>query len=353
MSQIGYMIMAVSAGAYAAGMFHMMTHAFFKALLFMAAGSLIAAMAGNQDLDRMGGFRRAMPFTFAAFVIGGLALSGVPPFSGFFSKDEILLFQAEAGGWHWILWVVGYITALMTAFYTWRMIFRAFWGEPNEQAAELEHGHLWHAPQPTNPANGELEDTDVGFPGPEHHIAERALPMKVAMGTLAVLATVGGVVLIPKTTTSLDTFLEPTFNGSSVVAHPSDGLLVLGLVLGAALGLLGILIAFSIYVRGEGVVAVRMRERLPFLYRLFVNKWYFDELIDMVVIRPWGWFGRFGQQTFERIFVNGTLVGGTSGLVRAGSAAVRALQSGFLRAYAALLVVGAGAVILYFLIQSS
>jgi NADH-quinone oxidoreductase subunit L len=98
---------------------------------------------------------------------------------------------------------------------------------------------------------------------------------------------------------------------------------------------------------------VRLRERVPGLHRFFFNKWYFDELIDWVVVRPFAWFGRFGQQTFERIFVNGTLVGGSSGIVRAGSAAVRALQSGFLRAYAALLLVGAAAVLLYFLIQSS
>ena len=98
-SQIGYMIMGVSAGAYAAGLFHLMTHAFFKALLFMAAGSCISAMGGNQNLDDMSGFRKAMPFTFAAFVIGGLALAGVPPFSGFFSKDEILLIVGDEGGW--------------------------------------------------------------------------------------------------------------------------------------------------------------------------------------------------------------------------------------------------------------
>jgi NADH-quinone oxidoreductase subunit L len=353
MSQIGYMIMGVSSGAYVAGLFHLMTHAFFKALLFMAAGSLISAMGGDQSLDRMRGFRKAMPFTFGCFVVGGLALSGVPPFSGFFSKDEILLFEAEAGGWHWILYVVGYITALMTAVYTWRMIFRAFWGEPVEQAVELEHGHLYHAPQPTNPASGELEDTDVGFPGPEHHIAERALPMKLAMGLLAVGATVGGIVLIPKTTTWLDDFLEPTFAGSSVVANPSNSLLWLGLAIGAALGVLGIFIAYTIWGKADGEIAASLRARVPGLHRFFVNKWYFDELIDWVVVRPFGWFGRFGQQTFERIFVNGTLVGGTSGIVRAGSAAVRALQSGFLRAYAALLLVGAGAVILYFLIQSS
>jgi NADH-quinone oxidoreductase subunit L len=354
MSQIGYMIMAVSSGAYVAGLFHLMTHAFFKALLFMSAGSVISAMGGEQNLDKMRGFKKAMPFTYGCFIIGGLALAGIPPFSGFFSKDDILLVQAEIGGWHWILYVVGYITALMTAFYTWRMIFRAFHGEPNEQARTLiDTGHVWHAHEPTNPASGEVEDTDVGFPGPEHHIAEQALGMKLAMGTLAVLATVGGIVAIPHVTTWLEQFLDPTFAGSTVNYTSSDGKLVFGLVLGAVLGLLGIFIAYTIYGKAEGEIAQRLQARLPFVQKLFVNKWYFDELIDWVVVRPFGWFGRFGQQTFERIFVNGTLVGGTSGIVRAGSAAVRALQSGFLRAYAALLIVGAGLVILYFLIQSS
>ena len=173
MSQIGYMIMAVSSAAYAAGMFHLMTHAFFKALLFMAAGSVIAAMAGTQDLDKMGGFRRAMPFTFGCMVVGGLALAGIPPFSGFFSKDEILALLIERGDWHIGLAVAGYIGALLTAIYTFRMIFRAFLGEPVEQARELEQGHLYHAPEHTNPATGEVEDTDVGFPGrrPPHRRA--------------------------------------------------------------------------------------------------------------------------------------------------------------------------------------
>src|SRR5829696_3061620 len=352
MSQIGYMVMAVSSAAYAAGMFHLMTHAFFKALLFMAAGSLIGAMAGEQGLNRMGGFRRAMPFTFGCFVIGGLALSGIPPFSGFFSKDEILLVLAEQGGWKWFLYVAGYVGAFLTAVYTWRMIFRAFWGEPVPEARELEHGHLHHAEVHRNPATGEEEDTDVGFPGPEHHIAERSLPMKAAMGTLAVLSVVGGIVLIPKTTTWFDEFLEPTFEGSSVVAHPSDSLIFIGLALGAALGVAGILVAYSVWVRRPGLSA-QLQERFAPLHRLFVNKWYFDELIDLLFVRPFGWLGRFGQQTFERVFVEGTLVGGTSGIVRAGSAAVRAVQSGLLRAYAALLVLGLLAVGLYFLLQSS
>jgi len=352
MSQIGYMVMAVSAGAYVAGLFHLMTHAFFKALLFMAAGSVISAMGGEQNLDKMGGFKKAMPFTYACFIIGGLSLAGVPPFSGFFSKDDILLVMGEEGGWHWVLYAVGYVGAFLTAIYTWRMIFRAFWGEPVEQARELEHGHLYHAPEPFNPANGEIEDTDVGFPGPEHHIAERALTMKAAMAALAVLACVGGIVLVPHTTTWLETFLEPTFADSTIHPAENDSLLAVGLVLGAVLALGGIFIAYTVWVRRPGTSA-QWQARFSGLHKLFINKWYFDEAIDLLVVRPAAWFGRWGQQTFERVFVNGTLIGGTSGLVRAGSAAVRAAQSGFLRAYAALLLLGVVAVGLYFLIQSA
>jgi NADH-quinone oxidoreductase subunit L len=353
MSQIGYMIMAVSAGAYVAGLFHLMTHAFFKALLFMAAGSLIGAMAGEQSLDRMSGFRRAMPFTFGCFVIGGLSLAGVPPFSGFFSKDEILFIVGHEGGWHWILYAAGYVGALLTAVYTWRMIFRAFFGPPSPEAAELEAGHLHHAEVHRNPATGEEEDTDVGFPGPEHHIAEREPSMKVAMGILAVLATVGGFLQIPGVSNALDRFLEPTFADSRFDQSPSDpGLVTAGLVLGAVLGLLGIAIAYVVWVRRPGTSA-RLQERFAFLHRLFVNKWYFDELNEILVVRPFAWMGRFGQQTFERVFVNGALVGGTTGLVKATSAAVRAAQNGFLRAYAALLMLGLVGVGFYFLLQAA
>jgi NADH-quinone oxidoreductase subunit L len=352
MSQIGYMIMGVSVGAYAAGLFHLMTHAFFKALLFMGAGSIIGAMGGEQSLEKMGGFRKAMPFTFACFVIGGLALSGIPPFSGFFSKDEILLVTAERGGWHWVLYVMGYIGAFLTALYTFRMIFRAFYGEPVAEARELEAGHLHHAEHPTNPANGELEDTDVGFPGPHHAIAERALPMRVAMGMLAVGAIGSGLVQIPEVDDVVVNFLRPTFAGSPLYEpHTRDGLLIFGLCLGAALGLAGIALAYRIWVR-QPSIAVTARERLRPLYLLSVNKWYFDELIDLLVVRPAAATGRFASGTFERVFVDGTLVGGSTGIVRAGSAAVRAVQSGFLRYYAALLVLGVGAVGLYFLLQS-
>jgi NADH-quinone oxidoreductase subunit L len=352
MSQIGYMIMGVSIGAYTAGLFHLMTHAFFKALLFMAAGSLISAMGGSQSLDRMSGWRRALPFTFAAFLIGGLALTGVPPFSGFFSKDSVLLFAAGRGGWHWALYVAGYLGAFLTGLYTFRMIFRAFLGEPCPEALELiEHGHLFHPPAPTNPANGEIEDTDVGFPGPDHVIAERALTMRVAMSVLALLATVGGIVAIPNTTRWLDHFLAPTFADSTLLSHASNGLLYLGLILGTVISLGSIATAYFVWVARPGLAPVIAARARP-LTTLFEHRWYFDELIDAAVVRPGAWFGRFAQNTFERVFVNGVLIGGTTGLVRASSALVRGTQSGMLRLYAGLMLVGIAGVGLYFLLQS-
>jgi len=356
MSQIGYMIMGVSVGAYAAGMFHLMTHAFFKALLFMGAGSIIGAMGGEQSLQKMGGFRKALPFTFACFVIGGLALSGIPPFSGFFSKDEILLVTAERGGWHWALYVIGYLGAFLTAIYTFRMIFRAFYGDPVAEAQEIDLDahppHLHHKEVPTNPANGEVEDTDVGFPGPHHTVAERALPMKVAMTVLAIGAVLAGLVQIPEVDDVITNFLRPTFAGSPLYEpHTRDGLLVFGLILGTLLGLSGIAIAYRIWVK-QPSIAVRARARFAPLYTLFVNKWYFDELIDALVVRPASAAGRFATGTFERVFVQDTLIGGSTGIVRAGSAAVRAVQSGFVRYYAALLVLGVTGVAFYFLLQT-
>jgi len=352
MSQIGYMIMAVCVGAYAAGLFHMMTHAFFKALLFMAAGSLIGAMAGEQSLERMGGFRRAMPFTYGCFLIGGLALSGIPPFSGFFSKDEILLITGEQGGWHWALYVAGYVGAFLTAIYTFRMIFRAFHGQPVPEARELEAGHLHHAEVPTNPATGEEEDTDVGFPGPVHAIAERALKMRVAMVALAVGAIGAGLLQVPRADYVVDDFLRPSFADSHLYeTHTKNTLLVTGLILGTLLGLAGIAIAYRVWVARPGTAAV-VRARARPAYVLFVNKWYFDELIAAAVVRPAAAAGRFAQDTFERVFVQDTLVGGTTGLIRAGSAAVRAAQSGFVRYYAGLLMIGVAGVGFYFLLQS-
>jgi NADH-quinone oxidoreductase subunit L len=344
------MIMGVSVGAYSAGLFHLMTHAFFKALLFMAAGSLIAAMAGVQSLDRMSGFRKAMPFTFACFIVGGLALSGLPPFSGWLSKDEILAYLNHRGGGFEIMGIAGYVGALLTGLYTFRMIFRAFFGDPCPEAKELEEGHLAHAEQPVNPLTGEPEDTDIGFPGPEHHIAEREGPMKVAMGLLAVLAVIGGALQIPGLDDAITRFLAPTFAGSPLAAgQPATGPAWIGLVIGAAVGVAGIAIAYRVWVLAPGT-ATRVRERLAPLYQLFVHKWYFDELIDYTIVRPALWFGQVADSVLNRELVSGILTDGTVSVVRAGSAAVRRAQTGFVRYYVALMLVGISGVVIYFLI---
>ena len=241
MSQIGYMIMGVSAAAYAGAFFHLATHAFFKALLFMAAGSVIAAMGNEQSLDKMRGFKTAMPFTFRCFVVGGLALSAFPLMSGFFSKDDLLFEIGDRGGWYWALYVAGYLGSVFTVVYTWRMIFRTFYGEPCEQARELEHGHLYHAPHPFNPANGEVEDTDVGFPGADHHIAEQTWQMKAAMSVLALLSVVGGLLLLPfESVDPLAKFLEPTFADSLIEHSTNHGLEWFGLILTAVIAVAGI-----------------------------------------------------------------------------------------------------------------
>ncbi|MEX2253224.1 MAG: NADH-quinone oxidoreductase subunit L [Thermoleophilaceae bacterium] len=352
MSQIGYMVLGVSVFAYGAGLFHLMTHAFFKALLFMGAGSIIGAMGGEQSLDRMGGFRKAMPFTFVVFTIGALALAAFPFFSGFFSKDEILAFTINRGGWYVALAAVGYLAAALTAFYSFRMVFRVFFGKPVPEAESLERGEQAHH-EPANPATGEPEDTYVGFPGPTHQFAEREWPMKFAMAPLAFLAIVGGALGIPGVTDTLEHFLEPTFEESTYLHdHPTEGAEWTGLAFGGAISIAGIALAAFIFLR-RPELRVAIRERFAAVHTFLLNKWYFDELYDAVIVRPMAAAGRFGLTVIESRFVDGFLVGGTTGMVRAGSSFARAIQSGYMRAYALLLILGVAGIALYFLIVST
>ena len=351
-SQIGYMILGVSAFAYGAGLFHLMTHAFFKALLFMAAGSVIGAVGGNQSIERMGGFRFAMPFTHVTFAIGALSLAAFPLTAGFFSKDEILAFTLNRGGTLYpTLAVVGYIGAFMTAFYAFRMVFRVFWGEPVPEALVLERGDMPHG-EHANPATGEPEDSDVGFPGPDHHIADRERSMKAPMFLLALLALVGGAVGIPLVSDTLEHFLEPTFAESAFIEQvPSESAEITGLVVGGLVAIAGILLARELYLRRPGST-LALVARMPRLHRFLERKWYFDELFDVVFVRPAKGFGRIGREGIETGIVQG-LMGGTSGIVRAGAHLARTVQSGYLRAYALLLVIGLSAMALYFLIVSA
>ena len=351
-SQIGYMMLGVTAFAYSAGLFHLMTHAFFKALLFMGAGSVVSALGmTNESIDRMGGFRRAMPFTFATFTIGAATLASFPLLSGFFSKDEVITYALHRGGIYSTLGMIAYAAALLTAFYAFRMVFRVFYGDPVPEAEQLAGGELAHA-EPRNPITREEEDTDVGFPGPEHHIAERSFSMKAPMAVLAVLTVIGGFVALPGLTAGLEHFLEPTFAASEHIADkPKPAESLKGLAIGAILSLLGIAAAYFVYVRRPGL-ARSARERLRPVHTFLARKWYFDELYDLVFVRSGRSLGRFGRTTIERLFVQRAIVGGAAGAVRAGTAFARSIQTGYLRAYALLLLGGVSVLALYFLIAS-
>jgi NADH-quinone oxidoreductase subunit L len=317
----------------------------------MAAGSVIGAMANRQNIDLMGGFRKAMPFTSATLIIGALALAAFPLTSGWFSKDEILDFAAYRGGFYVIFTVGGYIGALLTAFYSFRIGFRVVFGEPCEEARELEGGHIHHA-EPENPATGEREDTDVGFPGPSHQIAEREWPMKIAMSILAAGALFAGFVQIPGVDDVVHRFLHGSFLDSDLYEQgPSTSAAYRGLLLGGLLSVLGIATAYYAYLRRPGTTAA-LRARLPWLHDFVERKWYFDEAIDILVVRPALAVGRFANSTFERYVVQGLVVGVTD-LVRGANAGVRGAQSGYLRSYALFLVTGFTGLALYFLLQSS
>ena len=287
MSQIGYMIMAVSSAAYAAGMFHLMTHAFFKALLFMAAGSVIAAMGGDQDLDRMGGFRKAMPFTFGCMVIGGLALSGIPPFSGFFSKDEIIALRVRrAAAGTSCSASLGYVGAFLTAIYTFRMIFRAFYGEPCPEA----RGARARPPATTRPSRptrrpARSRTPTSASPARSTTSPSASSPMKVAMGALAVLGDRRRLPADPgrdrrgcTTSSSRRSRTRSSTRRSSPRAALAEWI---GLLVGArASALAGIVIAYTLWVQRPGSAGARSRRASRGLHRFFVNKWYFDEAID-------------------------------------------------------------------------
>ena len=345
MSQIGYMIMGVSVGAYSAGLFHLMTHAFFKALLFMAAGSIIGAMAGDQSLDRMGGFRKALPFTFVCFISAAWRCAGMPPFSGWLSKDDIIAFLDHRGGGFVILGIVGYLGALMTGIYTFRMIFRAFFGDPCAEARELEHGHLAPRRRPAQPDDrrGGGHRRRLPRPRPLHRRARVADEVRDERRSPC-SRSIGGVVQIPGVDDAVTKFLEPTFADSKYAARRGAAPVRrwLGLVIGA-------LIASRRHLdrvprSGSPRPAPRAAARAVLVrcYVFLSNKWYFDELIDFAD-RPARAVDRPASSTPSSSAADRRrATGGTDGRGPRRSAAVRRAQTGFLRYYAALMIVVPG-----------
>ena len=262
-SQLGYMFTAVGVGAYSAGVFHLMTHAFFKACLFLGSGSVIHAMGGEQDMRKMGGLRKHMPVTFVTFLAATLALCGVPPFAGFMSKDEIL-WQAFAHG-HPLIWAMVWMGAGITTFYMFRQVYMTFFGKfrgTNEQ---------------------------------EHHLHESPPSMSLVLVVLGVLSVIGGFVMLPAFIVDFkpfEQFLEPVFSSAPTREVMEAGLKRHGVEAGIggvalAMVIVGWLIAYLIY-RRESIKAERFSELWGgSVYRLVFNKYYVDELYDAVVIQPY------------------------------------------------------------------
>ncbi len=255
-SQLGYMFLGVGVGAYSAGIFHLMTHAFFKALLFMGAGSVMHGLSGELDLRKMGGLRNKMPRTYWTFLIATLAICGVPGLSGFFSKDEILWQAFSSGHGHWGLWLVGVLGAGLTAFYMFRVVFLAFFGESRSDRKAHE-----------SPA-----------------------VMTVPLMILAALALIGGYVGVPEVLGGhnwFHHFLAPVFGGhteAANAAHHSAGLEIGLMSISVVVALAGIFIAYQMYIKHPERPKA-LAERFPRLYNLLLNKYYVDEIYQVVFVR--------------------------------------------------------------------
>src|SRR5688572_2481708 len=326
-SQLGYMFLALGVGAFAAGVFHLMTHAFFKALLFLGSGSVIHALSGEQEMPRMGGLKKHLPITYATMAIGCVAIAGIPPLAGFFSKDEIL-FETFAGG-HLVLWVVAAITAGMTAFYMFRLLFLTFHGK--ERLTE-------HA---------------------RHHLHESPPSMTVPLIVLAVLSVVGGWVGIPivQGMNRIKDWLAPSLtshlpaaaqaghgaaaagaHGVAAGAHHNVGLELTLMAVLVAVALAGIFVAWLFYVKNP-LLPRALGERLKGLYRTLLHKWYIDEVYDAIVVRPLMALSNFLWRVWDVLVIDG-IVNAVGSIVAGTGALLRLFQSGYVGTYAFFLVLG-------------
>ncbi len=348
-SQLGYMFLAAGLGAYTAAIFHLMTHAFFKALLFLGSGSVIHAMGGEQDMRKMGGLKKHMPATYWTFVIGSMAIAGVPGLAGFFSKDEIL--HAAAAGGHWTLYIIGLITALLTAFYMFRVVNLTF------------HG------------------TFRGTHEQEHHLHESPPSMTVPLWVLAAGAVVSGFVGLPVEKWNVfRRFLHPVVyavTGHTTAEHEASVIFnVILIAIAVAIALAGIGLAFRLYGGARGLAADEAWERrTPAVRLLLANKYYVDELYDATVVRgTWGLARSLFR--FDAGFIDGVLVHGArnitllssmmsgffdkyvvDGLVNLTAAVLdgfsrlfRRLQTGYVGSYALVLAVGMFALVAVYML---
>jgi len=328
-SQLGYMFLAMGVGASAAGIFHLYTHAFFKALLFLGSGAVIHALAGEQDLRKMGGLRRDLPITYRTFLVGAIAISGVPFFAGFYSKDEILAKTFESG--HTVLWLVGVFTAMLTACYMFRLVYLAFFGpSPAASASQAEHG------------------TGHDASGAWHHAHLHDAPpaMAVALIVLAIGSVVAGYVSFGG---RFERFLEPSFQGAGeaveAAAHANE-LMLMGVSIAAAIAGIGLATyLFLLNRRAADAIA----DRFAGIHRLLSGKYYVDELYDAAIVQPIRIASEDGLwKGVDATFIDGA-VNGVGESVRGSSELLRRLQTGSVRAYAASLFVGVVVILGYYL----
>jgi NADH-quinone oxidoreductase subunit L len=317
-SQLGYMFLGCGVGAFTAGIFHLMTHAFFKALLFLGAGSVMHALSGELNMQKMGALRQKLPATFWTVFMAVLAISGIPLFSGFFSKDEIL-WKAFSQG-NIFLWIIGVVTAGMTAFYMFRLLFLTFFGKSRVEESV------------------------------EHHIHESPKVMTIPLVILAVLSVIGGYVGIPKSLgggNGFEHFLSPVFGEKGEMAIHSPLTEYLVMAVSVAVALSGIFFAYRFYIKTPELPK-RLAERFSFLYKVVLNKYYVDELYYKVIVNPLLKFATFLWQFFDIKVIDG-IANGLADIVNWFAGMGRKVQTGYVRNYALGMVLGALLILAYFI----
>ncbi|TSJ44288.1 NADH-quinone oxidoreductase subunit L [Mucilaginibacter corticis] len=317
-SQLGYMFLGLGVGAYTGAFFHVLTHAFFKALLFLGAGSVIHAMGGEQDMRKMGGLAGKIKITFVTMLVGTIAIAGIPPFSGFFSKDEIL---AAAFAHSTTFYVVGVITAMLTSFYMFRMMYLTFWGK----------------------FRGTHEQ--------EHHLHESPPSMTIPLIVLAILSAIGGMIGVPAVMGGhheLGAYLAPVFEASHKILgehelSSSTEWTLMGLSVGGAL--IAMIYAYVKYVKSADVPVEDSEER-PLLANLSYNKFYVDEIYDFLIRKPLDALSGFFYNVVDRLGIDGLVNGLGKGTIES-SKGLRLLQTGNVGFYIFMMVVGIVAILLY------
>ncbi|MCD6150805.1 MAG: NADH-quinone oxidoreductase subunit L [Deltaproteobacteria bacterium] len=361
-SQLGYMFLGLGVGAYAAGMFHVLTHAFFKALLFLGSGAVIHSMhqglhkvhshVDAQDMRNMGGLKSKTPITYVTFLIGTLAIAGIPGFSGFFSKDEILWKAYSSPHGHFLLWLIGAIAAGMTAFYMFRLVFMTFFNECR------------------------VPD------GADEHLHECPKTMTVPLMVLAFFAAVAGYLGVPHAlggSNRIHHFLDPVMGiGPGKLLHKAGGTIAHGahaaaeavhgagmhhaaehgsmfaeyllMAISVTIALLGIFLAYTMYIKKRDMPE-KLANSYPFLYRLLLNKWYVDELYELTVIKPIHGFSVLLWKGVDVAIIDG-IVNGVARIVGWFSGVVRYIQSGYVQSYAVSVVLGTVVLVIYYLIRA-